>query len=162
MLRVLVFTAFAALTAAPALARNVAVPANDPAALLTVPDNWKFEEIEYGYSAMSPGKDVYFSVEYAGKNKVDAMMNANTAWMKENGIDASVKAQKTEMDFGGLPGTVFTFDTKDENGPTKVDFVMLPGGKNRLIFLTLWGSAEERQKHSAEIDRIMNSVKAIQ
>ena len=72
-----------ALLAGPAMARNIAVPASDPAATVTVPDNWKFEEIDYGYSAVSPDKDVFFSVEYAGKNKIDAMMKNNEDWMKE-------------------------------------------------------------------------------
>jgi len=146
----------------PAFARNIAVPANDPVALVTVPDSWKFEEIDYGYSAVSPGKDVFFSVEYADKNKIDAMMENNKVWMKENGIDGTVKPVEAEMDFGGLSGTVFRFDTKDEEGPTRVDFVLLPGGKNRVIFLTLWGSSEERKKHSDEVEAIMKSVKAIQ
>jgi hypothetical protein len=162
MSKFLLAAAVLALLAGPAIARNIAVPANDPAATVTVPDNWKFEEIDYGYSAMSPGKDVFFSVEYAGKDKIDAMMKNNEDWMKENGIDGSVKPTQTEMTFGGLSGTVFRFDTKDDDGPTRVDFVLLPAGKDRVIFLTLWGSTEERASHAAEIDGIMNSVKAIQ
>ena len=143
-------------------ARNIAVPTNDPSAIITVPDNWKFEEIDFGYSAVSPDKDVFFSVEYAAKNKIDAMLKNNQKWMKENGIDGSVKPTENEMAFGGLPGTVYRFDTKDSDGPTRVDFVLLPAGKNRVIFLTLWASDKEREKHSSEIDSIMNSVKAIQ
>jgi hypothetical protein len=150
------------LLAGPALARNIAAPAKDPVATVTVPDSWKFEEIDYGYSAVSPGKDVFFSVEYANKNKIDAMMANNEAWMKENGIDGSVTPAKSEMDFGGLSGTVFRFDTKDADGPTRVDFVVLPSGKDRVIFLTLWGSSDERKKHSDEVEAIMKSVKAIQ
>jgi hypothetical protein len=150
------------LAASPTWARNIAVPDSDPAAIVTVPDSWKFNEIEYGYSAISPDKDIFFSVEHANANKIDAMMKANKAWMKENKIDGSVKPTETEMTFGGLSGTVFRFDTKDENGPTRVDFVLLTAGKNRVIFLTLWASAEERTNHASEIDSIMNSVKAIQ
>lgn len=150
------------LAASPTWARNIAVPDSDPAAIVTVPDNWKFAEIEFGYSAVSPDKDVFFSVEHANKNKIDAMMKANKAWMKDNKIDGSVKPTETEMNFGGLSGTVFRFDTKDEDGPTRVDFVLLTAGKNRVIFLTLWASTKEREKHSSEIDAIMNSVKAIQ
>jgi hypothetical protein len=162
MKKLLLSASILVLLASPAYARNIAVPANDPAATVTVPDSWKFNEIDYGYSAESPGKDVFFSVEYAGKNKIDAMMANNQAWMKENGIDGSVKPTKVEMSFGGLQGTVFRFDTNDENGPTRVDFVLLPGGKDRVIFMTLWGSEEERKKHSDDVDAIMNSVKPIQ
>ncbi len=39
--------------------RNFAVPAKNPVITLNVPDNWKVEEIEFGFSAVSPGKDVF-------------------------------------------------------------------------------------------------------
>jgi hypothetical protein len=159
----LVFLAtLCALLTSAANARNIAVPADDPAAVVAVPDTWKVGEIEFGYSAFSPGKDVFFSVESATKNDIGAMMKNNKAWMKENDIDGSVKPTESEMTFGGLPGTVFRFETKDSNGPTRVDFVLISVGKNREIFLTLYGSDKERKKHSSEIDSIMNSFKAIQ
>ena len=147
--------------AGPALARNIAVPSTDPAATVSVPDNWKFSEIEYGYSAISPGKDVFFSVEFATKNTLDAMMKATKVWMKENGIDGSVKPKEVEANFGGLPATVYQFNTKDDNGPTVVEFILMPAGKNRILFVTIWGSDEERAKHGKEIDAIMSSFKAI-
>jgi hypothetical protein len=162
MKKLLLLATFCALYASAANARNIAVPADDPSAIVTVPDDWKVEEIEFGSSAVSPDKDIFFSVESATKNKIDAMMKNNKAWMRENKIDGSVKPTESEMSFGGLPGTVYRFDTKDADGPTRVDFVLLPAGKNRVIFLTLYGSDKERKDHSAEIDSIMNSVKAIQ
>lgn len=162
MKKTLILATLCVLFTSVANARNIAVPADDPAAIVAVPDAWKFEEIDFGYSAVSPDKDIFFSVESATKNKIDAMMKNNKAWMKENKIDGSVKPIEKEMTFGGLPGTVYRFDTKDSDGPTRVDFILLPAGKNRVIFLTLWASDKEREKHSSEIDSIMNSVKAIQ
>ena len=143
-------------------ARNIPVPADDPSAIVTVPDGWKFEEIDFGYSVVSADKDIFFSVESATKDKVDAMMKNNREWMKENKIDGSVKPVEKEMTFNGLQATVFRFDTKDADGPTRVDFILISGGKNRVIFLTLWGSDKDRKSHASEIDSIMNSVKAIQ
>jgi hypothetical protein len=154
--------AFSALLAGPAVARNLAFPADNPAATVTVPDNWKTDEIEYGYSAMSPDKDVFFSLESAGKNKVDAMMANNKQWMKENGIDGSVQPKVSEGKFGGLPAKLYEFDTKDENGPTTVEFILMPAEHERLLFVTLWGSEEERGRHTKEIDAITSSFKAIQ
>ncbi|MEH3147613.1 MAG: hypothetical protein PGN34_20210 [Methylobacterium frigidaeris] len=147
--------------AAPAEARNFAVPDKNPAVTLTVPDKWDIDEIEYGYSAKSPDGGIFFSVEYAGKKKLDSMMAANKKWMKENKIDASVKAQEREMDFGGTKGEVVRFDTTDANGKTLVDFVFLDGGKDQVIMLTLWGSEEERADNKAAIAAIMASVKPI-
>ena len=38
---------------------------------------------------------------------------------------------------------------------------MMPGGHNRMVMLTVWGSKQERAKHQAEIDGIMHSVKPL-
>ena len=145
----------------PVLARNFAVPARNPAITITVPDDWKTEEIEFGYSARSADEDVFFSVEYARANKIDALLDNNSKWMKENKINANVKPEKRTMDFNGAEGEVLRYVTTDENGPTIVDFVLLSGGKNTMIMLTLWGSQEERTANAKAIDGIMNSVKPI-
>jgi hypothetical protein len=39
---------------APGFAGNLAFPAKDPIATLSIPDSWAMEEIEWGYSATSP------------------------------------------------------------------------------------------------------------
>ena len=46
--------------ALPAVAKNFAVPEKNPVATLAIPDTWKTEEIEYGYSAKSPDSDIFF------------------------------------------------------------------------------------------------------
>lgn len=148
------------LLASPALAKNFAVPDKDPAVVLSVPDNWTTEEITYGYSAQSPGKDVFFSVEFANANNIDKMLENNDKWMKENNIK-KVPPNKVELPLNGIPATVFQYETTDDNGPTTVEFILMPAGKQRMIMLTIWGSSEERQKHGKAIDSIMSSVKPI-
>jgi hypothetical protein len=145
----------------PAQARNFAVPDKDPSVVLNVPDTWKVEKIDYGYSATSPGDDVFFSVEFAHARKVEAMLDANDQWMKESKIK-KVKPEKVEGTFNGIEATIFQFNTTDENGPTVVEFILLPAGKERMIMLTLWASDKERAKHKTAIDGIMSSVKSIQ
>lgn len=142
-------------------ARNFAVPTKDPAVTISIPDNWTTEEIAYGYSAQSPGKDVFFSVEFASARNVEAMMENNDKWMKENNIK-QVKPNKVDAPINGIPATIFQFETSDDNGPTTVEFIMMSAGKGRMIMLTLWGSDAERSKHGKAIDSIMSSVKAIQ
>jgi hypothetical protein len=146
---------------APVMAKNFAVPSSDPAVILSVPDTWKTEEIEYGYSAVSPGKDVFFSVEFAKARDVNKMLAANDKWMKENGIKKT-EGKKVEAPINGIPATIFQFETTDSNGKTIVEFIMMSAGKERMIMLTIWGSDEERTKHGKDIDAIMSSVKSIQ
>ena len=160
MKKLLAAIALLGLLATSAHARNFAVPDKDPAVAISVPDDWEIEEITYGYAAQSPGKDVFFSIEFAGARDVGKMIDNNEKWMKENNIKA-VRPLKAEAPFNGIPATIFQFQTTDDNGPTTVEFILLPAGKNRMIMLTIWGSDEEREKHGAAIDTIMSSLKAI-
>ncbi len=144
--------------AGPAMARTFPVPPDAPAITVTTPDKWKVSEIDYGFSAMSSGEDIYFSVEYASGDKaVKKMMDDNESWMKENKIK-QVKPNVEEGKINGVDVKHYEFDTTDENGKTLVDFFLVPAG-NSLAMLTFWGSVAERNKHQDEIMGILNSVK---
>jgi hypothetical protein len=160
MRRVLAGALLGVFLALPVAARNFAVPAKDPSITLTVPDAWKVQAIDYGYSAMAPGQEVFFAVEYVHARDIEAMLDANEQWMKENKIR---KAQPERVDgqLNGIEATIFQFNTTDETGPTVVEFILLPGGRQRVIMLTLWASEKERAKHAAAIDSIMNSIKPV-
>ena len=141
-----------------AAGRVFPVPPTAPAITVTTPSSWKVEEIEHGYSATSPGEDVFFSVEYESTQKgVDALMKDNDDWMKENKIK-QVAPTKEEGAVNGVSMTHFEFDTTDANGKTLVDFFLIPAGDS-LAMLTFWGSVEERNKHKDDIVGILNSIK---
>jgi hypothetical protein len=158
MKRILYAAFLVAALAGPAMARTFPVPPDSPAITVTTPANWKVSEIDYGFSASSPGDDVYFSVEYASGDKaVGKMMDDNESWMKEN----KIKPVKPKIEAGKINGVDvkhYEFDTTDDNGKTLVDFFLIPAG-NSTAMLTLWGSEEERNKHQDEVMSIMNSIK---
>lgn len=149
-----------ALLATPALAKNFAVPDKDPAIVISIPDNWTTTEVKYGYEGWSPNKDVYISVEFAAIKNVRAMMESNEKWMKSTGIKVNEPAE-SEITLNGIKATHYKFSTTFKDEPTTVDFVMLPGGKDRVVLLTLWGNEDERKTHSKAIDAILTSLKAI-
>ena len=144
----------------PISAKNLAVPEKSPIATIVIPDKWKPEEIQYGYSAKSPDGDIFFSVEYANAARIDKMFALNNQWMKENKIKIKSDAREREFEVGGLPAKIMSYDATDENGDTKIDFVMIPAGK-QLILITIWGSAEEREANKDDILAIQQSLKAI-
>lgn len=158
--RLFLATLVALLHFVPALAKNFAVPDKNPAITLTVPNNWKTQEIEYGYSARPPDEAIFFSVEFASARNIDKMMATNEAWMKENEIK-QVKPIQAEIPINGIPSTVFQFRTTDANGPTKVDFILMPAGNERVIMITVWGNDEERETHAKALDDIFGSIKPI-
>jgi hypothetical protein len=141
-------------------AKNFAVPANNPALTMSIPDDWLIEKIDFGFSARTPDEDVVIYVEAAGAKNLDAMLAVNDKWMRDNGI-RKVTPKQTEGIFAGLEATNFRYDTTDKNGPTRVDLMLLPGGNNRVIMLSIWASEAERARYREAIDAIMGSVKAI-
>ncbi len=156
----LVAGAMLALAITSTLAKNLAVPEKSPIATIVIPDSWKPEQIEYGYSAKSPDDDVFFSVEYANAARIDKMFALNDAWMKDNKIKVKGKATEKEFEINGLPAKIFTYQATDENGDTKIDFVTIPAGK-QLILITIWASEEEREANKDDIIAIQKSLKAI-
>jgi hypothetical protein len=146
----------------PGVAKNLAVPADDPAVTLTVPNDWALKEIDFGYQATSPDKDVAFYVEYAAGARVKKMTDLNEQWMKENKIVVSGKPEEKEHDFNGVKGSLLLYKAKDENGPTNLEFAFIPAGEKRVIMLTLWGSDEEQKANAKDIASIIGSIKPIQ
>jgi hypothetical protein len=144
-----------------ALAKNFAFPEKNPSGTVSIPDTWSTEEIEYGYSAKSPGEDVFFSVEFAGGSRLDKMLDNNVEWMKENEIEPKGKPVEKEIEINGIPAKLLHFDATDGDGDTTVDFVFISGGSGRVTMFTLWGSAEEIEANQADIDSIKKSIKAI-
>ena len=158
--RLILAVTIACAAMAPGFAKNLAVPAKDPVATLVIPDSWKAEAIEFGYSAKSPDGDVFFSVEYAAANQIDKMFALNNKWMKDNKIKPKGAPEEREFEMGGLPAKLISYQATDENGDTQIDFVMIPAGK-RIIMLTMWGSKEEQKANKKDLDIIQNSIKAI-
>jgi hypothetical protein len=157
---VLLATMLVCAAAAPGLAKNLAVPAKDPVATLMIPDTWTQQEIEFGYSGTSPDEKIFFSVEFARSDRIDKLFATNDDWMRENKIRAKGEPKQQEIVLGGLAAKLFTYQATDENGPTEVDFVIIPAGK-RIVLLTLWGSQKEQDDNKTDLDLIKNSIKAI-
>ena len=149
----------AALLAHPAAARELSVPARTPSVLASVPDDWIVERTEYGWAALPPARDLLFAIGSASGRSIDAMLRRNDDWMRANHI-RSVPPQSATTTLNGLAGTAFRFDTTDGDGPTRLDLTLLPGGADRVVMLTLWGSEAQRATHKAELDAILGSIRS--
>jgi hypothetical protein len=89
------------------------------------------------------------------------MTHVNEQWLKEQEIIPKGKSREDKADFGGLPGTIYTSAATDPDGDTVIQFMVIDGGHDRAILLTLWASQEAREANKAEIDGIIDSFKAI-
>ena len=161
MRKMLLVAALAASFAVPAFAKNFAVPSNNPAATIAIPDDWKTRSIDYGFSARPQDESVVFYAESTDAKGLDKMMALNESWMKENKIKPKGKPVEQDFEMGGLKASLLRYAAEDEDGETIVDFVFVQVSGNRLVMFTLWGSDEDRTKHADEIKGIQRSIKAI-
>lgn len=145
----------------PAMAKNFAVPPKNPAMTVTFPEDWKIDEIDYGFTAKDPDENVAIYIESADDKGVDGLMKLNKDWMVEQKIEPQGKPDERQVDFGSVKGTLYSYAAKDSNGPTVLQFLVIPASENRVILLTVWASKEEREKKQAELDAVFNSLKAI-
>ncbi len=153
--------AFIVAVAAPAYAKNYALPEKNPVATVVIPDSWEVEESDYGYSATSPDEDVIFSIESASASRVDKMIEANLKWMNDQEIVPKGKAVEEDVNINGFPAKVYSYKATDPEGDTLIEFVMMPAGNGRVLLLTFWGSQEARDENKADISNIIMSVKPI-
>ncbi len=162
MLRNLMFAAILlGFTGSHLSAKTLEVPAKNPMATITIPDSWKLEEIDFGYSGQSPDGSLMVYVESATGARFDKMLSLTEEWMTENKIKLAEKADEREITISGMPAKIISAKGTDKDGPTVVDFVFIPAGEKRVIMLTLWGSEDERKTNSADLDIIRSSVKAL-
>ena len=160
VLRSIAFILGLFIIAHPALAKNLAFPEKNPMGTIVFPDTWKLKTIEYGWEAKSPNDDIYFSIEIVDDKLIGKVATSNDAWMKENKIRLQPNPLVEELMLGGLYAKAFKYQATDENGPTVLFQIFVMAGKGAAL-ITIWGSEEEQKTREAELNKIMNSIKAI-
>ena len=144
---------------APVFAAELAIPAKDPIARVTIPDSWETEESDLGYGAISPDSGVSLLLERASDSRVENILAANDAWLQQNDIAPRGPHSERESTVAGLSAKIYSYPAADDEGDTIVDFIVIRPSKDRAILLTLWASAGEREANKADLDAIESSLK---
>ena len=156
---------FLALTAALSLsasAKDLKIPNDDFAvASITLPNSWKPEAIDKGYEAQSPDDAIYLSVVAVGSEKgMNAEIEDTFKFLEEHKVKLDEKSKKEQkFTVNGFEAQELVFDGKDEDGPATISIAFVPIKKKVLIF-TYWASKSDEDKHTKEIAKILDSLKA--
>ncbi|GJE60524.1 hypothetical protein [Methylobacterium trifolii] len=145
--------------ALPAEAKDLVLPAKNPAITLTIPDDWDVSERDSEIVSTSSDGRVTLNVAFDVKSKLDDLIKESKDWLKKSKVGFGMKPTEQVMDFSGTPGRVQRYQTSDKNGKTLVDFVTLDASGSRAVLFTIWGSESERQENDADLAGIMKSVK---
>ena len=150
------------LTAASLAAKTIQLPNDEFAfAQITIPDSWEPSEINNGVEANSPDKVVYISAVGVGSEKgMDAEIEDTFKMLKDHNVDLDESSKKEQkFKINGVEASELIFKGKDEDGPATISITFVPI-KNKVVVVTYWVTTAEEEKHSSEVGKIANSIKA--
>ena len=158
MRRWIVGAALFAGLAVPADAKDIVLPAKEPAVTATFPDAWDTSVYETEVASVSADGDIVFNIAIDSKSRLDALIKDSKAYLTKNKVKFVGKPTEQTIDYNGTPGRVQRYEATDKNGKAIIDFVTLDASRNRVVLLTVWGSQDDRETNDAALTAIMKSV----
>ena len=148
----------ASLTAASA--KQYQLPDANPAVSITLPDDWKPEDIDKGVQANSPDEETYVAIETAPKKDVDALIKDDIEFLVKNGVTLDTSTQKQQdSTINGIPVSFLHWDGKDKDGPTSVTLVIAGVTDNLLMLMTSWATPKGDKSNGPAMEKILSSMK---
>ena len=149
-----------ALVPAASEAATLNFPSDDPAAAITIPDDWKPEETETGIQAESPDQAIYISIDVADAESTEKVVNDAIDFLKEKGVTIDPATQKESEDkFNGMVMKNLDWSGKDADGDASIGLSFVQPNPEQLLVITYWGTKGEQEKHGEELMAIINSLK---
>jgi hypothetical protein len=142
-------------------AKTIKVPEDAPAISVNVPDSWKPEDTDKGITTESPDQEATVMFEVTDAKSTDKLVDENVAWLKEQKVTVD-QSTKSEKDFKteNMTFSRISWDGKDEEyGPATIGFAFADVGNGKVLVVTYWITKKGMEKHEAELNKILNSVK---
>lgn len=161
MKKLVLGTLIAAFLPVASYAATLKFPSDEPVASITIPDSWGPKETETGIDATSDDSAIYISIDVADPKTTDKVIDDAIAYLEKNGvkIDGSTQKKSDEM-VNGMSMTNFDWDGTDSDGGVNVGLSLLAPSADKLLVITYWGSKGTQEKHGAELQAIISSLKA--
>lgn len=152
----------ATLMASGAHAASLQFPSDGPIAGITIPDSWNPTETDSGIEATSDDSAIYLSIDIADAKTSDKVIDDAIAFLEKNGvkIDGATQKQSDEK-INGMDMTNFDWDGTDSDGPVNIGLSLLSPSAGKLLVITYWGTKGEQEKHGAELQSIITSLKPV-
>lgn len=158
MRRWIVGAALLAGLGAQAYAKDVVLPAKEPAVTATLPDDWDTSVYETEVASVSADGDIVVNIATDSRSQRETLIKDSKAYLTKNKVKLVGKPTEQTIDFNGTPGQVLRYQATDKNGKAIIDFVTLEASRNRVVLLTVWGSQDDRATNDAALAAIMKSV----
>lgn len=160
MKKFLATTAILLITASASLAGSVTFPADEPAATVEIPDDWKPTPTDYGIEANSPDAGTYISFDIAGAEDTEQVIKDVFGFLEENGVTADPASQtESKGEQNGMPYQTLSWKGIDKDGPVTIGVGVVTLSEEKIAVVTYWASAETEAANSEAVNKILESIK---
>ncbi|MGV1760392.1 histidine kinase [Rhizobium sp. A22-96] len=145
-------------------AATLKFPSEKPVASITIPDSWKPEETDSGVQGTSADSAIYLSADVASSKSMDKVVTDAIDFLAKNKItvDPSTRKETPVTDVNGMQMTTLEWDGSDEDGPVSVGLLFVQTSGDNALVVTYWGTKGEEDKHAAEVQAIIASIKPVE
>jgi hypothetical protein len=160
MKKMILAALLATLVPAAAHAATLNFPSDQPAASITIPDDWKPEETESGIQAESPDGAIYISIDVAEAASPEKVVSDAIDFLAEKGVTIDTATQKESEDqLNGMTMKNLDWSGKDADGEASIGLSFVQPTDDKLLVITYWGTKGEQEKHGEALMSIIASLK---
>jgi hypothetical protein len=160
MKTVIIATAACLALAVSAFADRHKIPEENTVATVNAPAGWKAESYDQGVELTSDDGEVYIAVEATDAKSVSKSMDEAMDYLKKKGVTVDNSTMKQgEGKIGGNDAVTLSWDGKDEEGPAKIQLMIVSVSSEKGVLVLYWASPEGEKKHQSDISAIAASVK---
>lgn len=146
-----------------AMAGEVKFPADDPVAVVTIPDGWTAKEEDGALDISSPEDSVYLGIEAADAAEAKGTMAEWGKWLIEQGVKVDDKTRKdSNGTVNGMQYAAIDADGTDKDGAVSIFFAALELNKETQVLFTYWAAKDEQAKYLDAVRGILRSVKPVE
>ena len=143
----------------PLVAGTHKVPSEDPVATVTIPDEWKTDNVEGGIEATSNDGEVYLAIEETDSDSIKESLDEAVKYLKSKGVTVTESSMKQEEGkLGEMDVVDISWNGKDEDGPAKISLTIVAVTKTRGLLVIYWASPTGEKKHAQALAGIAKSI----
>ncbi|HZG28358.1 hypothetical protein SAMN05421890_3884 [Ensifer adhaerens] len=153
--------AAALLLSTAAQAKDFSIPSEKPVASIAMPDSWTANETDSGLEGTSADSAVYFAVDISEATALDKTIPEAVKFLEDQGVKIDEKTEKQKQDkLNGKDAVFVSWAGTDKDGPATIGLAIVVLDEKTALILTYWGTKGEEDKHGAEINSIIGSIKS--
>jgi hypothetical protein len=145
-----------------AIAGTFPVPAENPIATVSIPDNWGPNAYEGGVEGTSADGKLYVAFESIDAADVKTATEEGLKYFIKNGVTIDPDSLKTkDTKINDLAAFDLSFTGKDKDGPADISLTLVQtNAKGKFLLLYYWGSSEGEKVNGADLKGISDSIQA--